>query len=207
MMILLLQLLCLSTMVTNAFVIQPSTTRTSPESSSFWSAILQAVPPYVAMEHCYVASESPTVSLHSSTISLQSYVQKWLQGQHPSLAHSNLYFVEPANAAETPTTGSVAAVSPPTKQEVALLREAFAAFYGTTDRDPTKALDLLSQALDAWQRQPADERAGLYRVRGDCYMALERPNDAIADYGVAIDLLRQPGVLEAADPVELPASL
>jgi hypothetical protein len=28
----------------------------------------------------------------------------------------------------------------------------------------------LNQVVDAWERQAPDERAALYRVRGDCYM-------------------------------------
>ena len=67
---------------------------------------------------------------------------------------------QPAFAAET---------SSPSKEEIQLLRNAFAAFYGT-NRDPSAAEPLLSQAIQAWERQPNDERAGMYRVRGDCYM-------------------------------------
>jgi hypothetical protein len=194
--------------VTKAFVTHSSTTKKNPVSTSL-DAVQQSGPPAIAIERFPVAPGSSIIAFHSSTITLQSYIQGWVQGQQqPFDLYNHFHFVEPANAAETTMPASVvAAVSPPTKQEVALLREAFSAFYGTNDRNPTKALDLLNQVVDAWQKQPADERAGLYRVRGDCYMALERPNDAITDYGIAIDLLQQPGVLEAADPIELPASL
>ena len=59
---------------------------------------------------------------------------------------------------------------PPSKEDIQLLRAAFAEFYGL-NRDLPKSEQLLNQAIDRWQNQPADERAGLYRVRGDCYMA------------------------------------
>jgi len=104
--------------------------------------------------------------------------------------------VPPAGAAEVPSS------SPPTKEEIALLREAFASFYGTT-RDYTTAERLLTEAIEAWQRQPPDEQAGLYRVRGDCEMALLQPERAIADYSKALDLLR---ITTKADPAELPAT-
>ena len=43
--------------------------------------------------------------------------------------------------------------APPTQDEIKLLREAFATFYGV-DRDLEKSEKLLSNAIDAWQRQP-----------------------------------------------------
>jgi hypothetical protein len=95
---------------------------------------------------------------------------------------------------------------PPTKEEINLLREAFAAFYGT-GRDVVVAEQLLTQAIQAWQKQPADELAGLYRVRGDCYMALLRPLEAVDDYAASISLLKEsPEEGAKADPGELPAS-
>jgi tetratricopeptide (TPR) repeat protein len=183
----------------SAFLAQLSTTRTERSSSCLLAIPASMPPPMVVFEHSI--SDAASYTPNSSPTSFQNHARDWLIRQQATLELSDFRLVQPANAAET------AAAAPPTKQEIALLREAFAAFYGTTDRDPTKALDLLSQAIEAWQRQPADELAGLYRVRGDCYMALERPNDAIVDYGQAISLLQQPGASEAADPVELPASL
>jgi hypothetical protein len=122
---------------------------------------------------------------HQQQSILLSNIQNWVRSSTTTTRSTilqDLFFVPPASAAET--------ANPPTKQEIALLREAFATFYGT-DRNPTKALDLLTQVLDAWQRQPGDERAGLYRVRGDCYMSVSQPLDAIKDYTTAIDLLQQ----------------
>jgi transcription termination factor NusB len=46
-----------------------------------------------------------------------------------------------------------AEVGPPTQEEIKLLREAFATFYGV-DRDLQKSEKLLSKAIDYWQRQP-----------------------------------------------------
>jgi len=43
--------------------------------------------------------------------------------------------------------------SPPTQEEVKLLREAFATFYGL-DRDLEKSEKLLSNVIEAWQQQP-----------------------------------------------------
>jgi tetratricopeptide (TPR) repeat protein len=95
-------------------------------------------------------------------------------------------------------------VAPPSPKEVALLQEALATFYGV-NRDVVKAEDLLSQAIQAWQKQAPDERAALYRVRGDCYMALLKPQEAQKDYTLAIDILEGPGG-DLADPSELPAA-
>jgi len=97
------------------------------------------------------------------------------------------------------------APSPPTNSEITLLRQAFSTFYGA-NRDAEAAEPLLTQVIQAWERQSADEKAGLYRVRGDCYAALLQADKAIADYSTAIDLLKSPGG-EKADPAELPASL
>ena len=105
--------------------------------------------------------------------------------------------VPPAFAAET--------ASPPSQKEIALLREALASFYGV-DRDLEKSEALLTEAIDAWQRQPPDEQAALYRVRGDCFMAELKPQEAEKDYTTAINFLEGPGG-ELADKEELPAAL
>ena len=72
------------------------------------------------------------------------------------------WLLPPAYAADAP------APKPPTNEEIKLLRDALGAIYG--ERNPTKAEELLSKAIVAWERQPPDEKAALYRVRGDCYM-------------------------------------
>jgi len=107
------------------------------------------------------------------------------------------WLIPPANAAVS------TASNPPTAEEVKLLRNAFEALYG--ERNPAKAEDLLNKAIDAWERQPPDERAGLYRVRGDCYAGMLKPENAISDYGTALSLLAGPGG-ELADPTEIPAA-
>jgi hypothetical protein len=73
-------------------------------------------------------------------------------------------------SATTITTAS-APTRPPTKEEIALLQRAFASFYGT-DKDVSKAVELLSETIDTWEKtqQPGDEIAGLFRVRGDAFM-------------------------------------
>jgi tetratricopeptide (TPR) repeat protein len=99
----------------------------------------------------------------------------------------------------------IAEASSPTKEDIQLLRKAFAEFYGV-ERDLTKSEDLLTQTIDRWKDQPADESAGLYRVRGDCYMLMGEAVKAAADYDQAVKLLDSPGG-EKADPSELPAAL
>ena len=71
------------------------------------------------------------------------------------------FLVPPANAFD-------GAVKPPTNDEIKLLREALGALYG--ERNPEKALELLTKAISIWERQPPDEKAALFRVRADCYM-------------------------------------
>jgi len=100
-----------------------------------------------------------------------------------------------------------AVAEPPSKADIQLLRSAFAEFYGV-NRDLSKAQDLLSQTIAKWQQQPADERAGLYRVRGDCHMLLLNADAAWKDYDQAVQLLQIDLAGPAnADPQELPASL
>ena len=150
-------------------------------------------------------------SLPAPSTTFVSVEQKKFYRQEPSHQHlskaqlmtwmQETLTVPPVWASDTlPPSQSLS--SPPTKEEVALLREAFAAFYGTA-RDYGLAERLLSQSIEAWQRQPPDEQAGLYRVRGDCQMALLQPNKAIDDYTKALDLLR---TSTKSDPSELPAS-
>lgn len=92
---------------------------------------------------------------------------------------------------------------PPTNDEIKLLREALGALYG--ERNPEKAVELITKAISAWERQAPDERAALYRVRGDCYMGLVNAEAAIEDFTTTITLLTGPGG-ELADPDELPAA-
>jgi len=99
----------------------------------------------------------------------------------------------------------LSAATAPSNSEVQLLRQAFGEFYGV-NQDLVKSEQLLSKVIEVWERRPADERAGLYRVRGDCYSALGDAPKAIADYDKAVELLRGPGG-DLADPEELPASV
>lgn len=126
----------------------------------------------------------------------------WLSSSASPLSQLLLLLPEPAFA-ETELPAKSAA--PPTNEEVLLLRKAFSTFYGA-NRDAEAAEPLLTQVIQAWDRQAPDEKAGLYRVRGDCYASLLQVDKAIADYAVAIDLIQSPGG-ENADPAELPASL
>ena len=104
------------------------------------------------------------------------------------------------------TTTTIADVAAPSKADVQLLRQAFAEFYGV-NRDLVKSEELLSQVIVLWEKQPPDERAALYRVRGDCYTLLADAAKAQADYDTAIRLLEMPHSTGRADPAELPAAL
>ena len=137
-------------------------------------------------------STKPLISQTASSSSMMKGAKDWLASTSFSL------LPEPAFAETEPP-------KPPTNGEVQLLRKAFATFYGAS-RDAEAAEPLLTEAIQAWERQSADEKAGLYRVRGDCYAALLQVDKAIADYTTAIDLLKSPDG-EKADPAELPASL
>jgi hypothetical protein len=141
-------------------------------------------------------------ALHSSA---------WLQSTTTSLP-----FTRSSTAGSTTVLAAVAEVStssqqqqPPTEEDVALLRQAFSEFYGVA-RDLAVSDKLLSQTIDRWEatKQPADELAGLYRVRGDCRMLSAQAVDAASDYNRAVTLLQNdPVAAAAADPVELPAAL
>ena len=154
------------------------------------------VPPPTAPVHTenVVAQQAHHQQLVATTMS--EHVHNWAAQQGQTIGE---FLVPPAFAAEE-------ASGPPTKNEIMTLQKAFAAFYGA-QRDPQAALPLLDESISAFLRQPADERAGLYRVRGDCKMALKNPTDAIEDYSTAIELLKLPESEDKADPVELPSSM
>jgi len=129
-------------------------------------------------------------------ISSQNYQIDFASNPVSTLAQgARDFLVPPAFAADK--------VKPPTNDEIKLLREALGAIYG--ERNPEKAVELLTKALVSWERQPPDERAALYRVRGDCYMELLDAEAAEKDYTTTINLLEGPGG-NLADPGELPAA-
>lgn len=160
----------------NVVIITTTTTTPTPAST---------FPTMAAAASTTVLSSSP-----SSSSQLSWQIQEWLQD---SLG------VPPASAAAD------AIAPPPSKEDIALLRQAFASFYGM-GRDYAVALDLLSKAIAAWQGQPPDEQAGLYRVRGDCQLALLQAPAAIEDYTKALELLQLDQSSNKADPAELPAA-
>lgn len=98
------------------------------------------------------------------------------------------------------------AVSPPSNEDIQLLRNAFAELYGV-DRNIPKSLTLLNQAIERWQGQPPDELAGLYRVRGDANMLASSATDAASDYDKALQLLETPEGKKNADPAEMTSAL
>ena len=153
------------------------------------------LPPPMETSHSVQIMQNQYRQLEPTTMS--DHITDWVfrQGQ----VMNEWIGVPPAFAAEGDT-------GPPTKEEILTLQKAFAAFYGA-QRDPEAALPLLDESVQNFERQPPDERAGLYRVRGDCKMALKNPAGAIEDYTTAVDLLRLPESKNKADPVELPASM
>jgi len=168
---------------------------------------LPAVPPVEIVTTAFQSnlfSQSTTTTGSSSTTTSSDANAPILVGIREFLVPSANAAAE-AEASLSSTSASATSSSPPTQEEIKLLREAFATFYGL-DRDLVKSEDLLNKVITAWQRQAPDEKAGLYRVRGDCYMAMLRPNDAERDYTTAIELLKGPGG-DSADPSELPMSL
>jgi hypothetical protein len=143
----------------------------------------------------------------SSTNQVSDAINAWL------LASSD-------TALSSPTTVVIAAVAPPSEEDVTLLRSAFAEMYRPLKNGPRnyeKAYQLLSSAILRWEGQPNDERAGLYRVRGDCNMirnsvttgssASDLANAAYSDYNMAVSLLQTPEARTLADPQEYPAAL
>jgi tetratricopeptide (TPR) repeat protein len=83
-----------------------------------------------------------------------------------------------------------ASLEQPSNDDVGLLQSAFATLYGA-DRDVPAAIDLLSKTINRWNelQQPPDEKAGLYRVRGDAYMFDGNAAAAEEDYGTCLALL------------------
>lgn len=136
-------------------------------------------------------------------VTIPSFLQAQSELQQQQQQSSLL--LNPFHDAASTWLASSASAPPPSPADITLLRQAFAEFYGV-ERDLSKSLDLLNQVIDKWQGQPADELAGLYRVRGDCYMLLANADAARQDYDAAVQLLQGPGGSQA-DPVELPTAL
>jgi len=160
------------------------------------------LPPPMATSHyekILTNSNSKQYQQLIESTTMSGHVTDWVSKQGQIV--NEWIGVPPAFAIEDAT-----ATGPPTKDEIITLQKAFASFYGA-QRDPQAALPLLDETVQNFLRQPPDERAGLYRVRGDCKMALKNPTEAIEDYTTAIDLLRLPESKNKADPVELPASI
>lgn len=118
--------------------------------------------------------------------------------------------IMPTSSSVMPTNSMTRSISiwlanaAPSADDVDLLKQAFAEFYNNNNKNLEKSEELLTEAIQRWQQQPADELAGLYRVRGDCYTQKADAEKAIVDYTEAIRLLEGN---EQADPIELPRSL
>lgn len=154
---------------------------------------------HLMMEGAHNQGSIVTLMEHvsSSYMHAPSYTAKYSTERHASgsLAKGvREWLVPSANAA----------IEGPTNEQIDLLRRAFAALYNEGG-SPEVALPLLNDVVEAWAKQPADERAGLYRVRGDCHLRLLQMKDAVKDYTTAIELLDGPDG-DLADPSERPAA-
>lgn len=141
----------------------------------------------------------------------EPFETSWSAMRRGTTEWSRAAAVPPAWAADDASTA--AAAVPPTEAEVAALRRAFDALYGTGANagapKPAEADVLLTESLGAWERanRPPDERAAVLRVRGDCRAELGRFREAADDYVETIRLLSSsPDAADAADPSELPAA-
>lgn len=166
--------------------------RTTATTASSSSSLISSNGPSMVQQQ-----ELPSASSYRSS----HYVREWMQTQTTQSSSQSMTQLLLADAAVVSpsfasplqtTTPTRSPPTPPTKQEVALLQQAFATFYGSVP-NPQDALPLLNQVVEVWEQQPADERAGLYRVRGDCHMALLQPEQAMQDYSTAISLLLRGG--------------
>ena len=124
------------------------------DSAMKLSMFLQSPPDYTAANNVAVAAAATAAVATSSTTSniLLNGIQNFLLPPPAFAADININMNN----------------KPPTNDEIKLLREALGALYG--ERNPEKAMELLTKAIAVWERQPPDERAALFRVRGDCYM-------------------------------------
>lgn len=86
----------------------------------------------------------------------------------------------------------------PTTGDIEILEDALNALY--EEQNFAKAEQLLTKAISLWKRQPALEQAELYQLRGDCFMFLRRPAEALKDYELVIKFLDIPEVAELTPP-------
>ena len=148
--------LCLCMSSANAFV--PQTLRRTESSSGSKLSMMIQTPPPAAINVAINISPSASMqriieqpSSNPATLASTSFLSQGVRD----------FLIPPAFAADSKP-------KPPTNEEIKLLREALGTLYG--ERNPEKALELLTKAVASWERQPPDERAALFRVRGDCYM-------------------------------------
>ena len=99
-----------------------------------------SIPPAI-QDSVAIVRRDPFLIHHKNDISTMT---PWMQGIREWLVPSALAATD--------------SISPPTSEEIKLLREAFATFYGV-DRDLEKSEQLLSKAIQAWDRQAPDEKA------------------------------------------------
>lgn len=145
----------------------------SKPASRSWSYQHNLIP--TQLEQVIPLSSQPKMQLNYISL---AFIREWL-------------LVEPAEAIVTPT-----------EKNIDLLQEAMSTFYNQPP-NYAKAEKLLTKTIEVWKDQPVDELAALYRIRADCFMALQQPNQAKDDYSRTIELLKGPGG-DQADPNELP---
>lgn len=151
---------------------------------------------YLPFPSCGTTNQTPHLvtktqsqeALPARTLSLLDNIRQWM--------------VLDANAAEEDSLGgsilTLEEAVAPTKEEIQLLEDAIQALY--EEQNFIKAESLLTKAIAIWVRQPVLEQAELYQLRGDCYMYLRRPAEALKDYTVVVKFLENPEVDETTPP-------
>jgi hypothetical protein len=101
---------------------------------------------------------SGEIPLSVETSAYKSVIENAAEWQGLSSSHTETAPVHRGIRDWLVPSALAAEVSPPTQDEIKLLREAFATFYGV-DRDLEKSEQLLSKVVEAWERQAPDEKA------------------------------------------------
>jgi hypothetical protein len=105
-----------------------------------------------------LSSASGEIPVSVETSVYESVIERAAEGQGKSSSHTEAAPVARGIRDWLVPSALAAEVSPPTQDEIKLLREAFATFYGM-DRDLEKSEQLLSKVIEAWERQAPDEKA------------------------------------------------
>jgi len=104
-----------------------------------------------------------------------------------SMMEGILQWILPVANAEEGSIITLEEAVEPTEEEIAILKDAMNALYD--EQNFVKAEPLLTRAISMWETKPAFERNELYHLRGNCYMYLRRPAEALKDYDKVVKYL------------------